>query len=330
MYSGDFSTMYTTIPHKDLREKIRDCLKEACAFWATSKRFPEHQIRFHITKHKNVYTASWCRARSRDGSNRYSDTQWTLSVEGLMELFSFLIDNTYVLNGAVLRQQLIGIPMGTNCSPVVSNLYLYAYESQFIDRLVNANKEDIAKGFHSFFQYIDDVLSLDNPDFTQYVTSNPSTGDNIGCMYPKELQLQSTILPNNTAHFLGMEVSPTKNNDGWQLNIFDKRTSFPFDVIRYPHMDSTIPINIPYGVFTGLLYRRYRICTHSDDFVHQSYLAAIQLQEKGCSKFRLQKLFRMFLSKQSSLRWKETIHRLCQKFATRLLRMRQFSTDRFD
>jgi hypothetical protein len=55
-----------------------------------------------------------------------------------------------------------------------------------------------------------------------------------------------------------------QNNDGWQLNICDKRTSFPFDVIRYPHMDSTIPINIPYGVFTGLLYRRYRICTHSD------------------------------------------------------------------
>jgi hypothetical protein len=94
---------------------------------------------------------------------------------GPQELFSFLIDNTYVLNGAVLRQQLIGIPMGTNCSPVVSNLYLYEYESQFIDRLVNTNKEDIAKGFHSFFRYIDDVLSLDNPDFTQYVTSNPST-----------------------------------------------------------------------------------------------------------------------------------------------------------
>jgi hypothetical protein len=188
--------------------------------------------------------------------------------------------------------------------------------------------EDIAKKFHSIIRYIDDVLSLDNPDLTKFVTPNSST-DGIGCIYPNELQLQSTILPNNTSHFLDMEVSPTNNNDGWQLNIFDKRTSFPFDVIRYPHMavlyQSTFlmvcwPVNsIDDTAFAFIPTTLY----------YQSYLVAIQLQEKGCSKFRWQKLFRMFLSQQSSLRWKETIHSLCQKFATHLLRMRQFSTDRF-
>ena len=44
------------------------------------------------------------------------------------------------------------------------------------------------------------------------------------------------------------------------MDVFDKRRSFPFEVIRYPHMESVIPSNIPYGVFVELLFTRYRIC----------------------------------------------------------------------
>ena len=35
------------------------------------------------------------------------------------------------------------------------------------------------------------------------------------------------------------------------LDVYDKRRGFGFTVVRYLHMDSVIPRNIPYGVFTA-------------------------------------------------------------------------------
>jgi hypothetical protein len=44
----------------------------------------------------------------------------------------FLIDNIYVVFGDQVFQQLAGIPMGTNCAPLLANLFLYSYEAEFV------------------------------------------------------------------------------------------------------------------------------------------------------------------------------------------------------
>jgi hypothetical protein len=47
----------------------------------------------------------------------------------MISMLEFLIDNIFVSFGGILFQQVVGIPMGTNCAPLLADLFLYSYES---------------------------------------------------------------------------------------------------------------------------------------------------------------------------------------------------------
>jgi hypothetical protein len=47
-------------------------------------------------------------------------------------MLGFLIDNILVLLGNHIFQQAVGIPMDTNCAPLLADLSLYSYEAEFI------------------------------------------------------------------------------------------------------------------------------------------------------------------------------------------------------
>ena len=47
-----------------------------------------------------------------------------------------LVDNIYVRFGGQLYQQLVGIPIGTNCAALLADLFLYSYENEFLDKLI--------------------------------------------------------------------------------------------------------------------------------------------------------------------------------------------------
>jgi hypothetical protein len=49
----------------------------------------------------------------------------------LVTIMEFLIDNLFVSFGGTLFQQVVGIPMGMNCVPLLADLFLYSYESGF-------------------------------------------------------------------------------------------------------------------------------------------------------------------------------------------------------
>ena len=50
-------------------------------------------------------------------------------------MLDFLIDNIFVLFGGRVFQQTIGIPMGTNCAPLLAELFLDAYGADFFQGL---------------------------------------------------------------------------------------------------------------------------------------------------------------------------------------------------
>ena len=54
----------------------------------------------------------------------------------LVEMFNFLIDNVYIQVGSAVYQQTIGISMGTDCAPLVTNLFLFSYEFEFMKSLI--------------------------------------------------------------------------------------------------------------------------------------------------------------------------------------------------
>ena len=97
-------------------------------------------------------------------------------------MLEFLIDNIFVMFGDIVFQQTIGIPMGTNCAPLLADLFLHSYEAEFLQDLVKSGSKAVAKKFNFTYRYIDDVLSLNNPQFSDYLE----------IIYPSELEIKET------------------------------------------------------------------------------------------------------------------------------------------
>ena len=51
----------------------------------------------------------------------------------VINMLNFLIEFVQFADQAF--QQSIGIPMGTNCAPLLADLFLYSYESEFMQNL---------------------------------------------------------------------------------------------------------------------------------------------------------------------------------------------------
>ena len=54
------------------------------------------------------------------------------SCENVCDALTFLLDNICIPFGTKLYRQVSGIPIGTNCAPLVADLFLFCYESDFI------------------------------------------------------------------------------------------------------------------------------------------------------------------------------------------------------
>ena len=50
----------------------------------------------------------------------------------IINMLELLIDNIFVIFGGRVFQQTVGIPTGTNCAPLLADLFLYSYEADFI------------------------------------------------------------------------------------------------------------------------------------------------------------------------------------------------------
>ena len=95
------------------------------------------------------------------------------------EALDYLLDNIFIRFGTKVYRQTIGIPMGTNCAPLVADLFLLCYERDFMKSLSWESQADITEAFNSTSRYLDDLLSIDNSYFEHMADR----------IYPAELQL---------------------------------------------------------------------------------------------------------------------------------------------
>ena len=59
--------------------------------------------------------------------------------------------------------------VGTNCAPVFADLFFYSYEADVIQGLLKKTENKLSRSFNFTFHYIDDVLSLNNFMFGDFV-----------------------------------------------------------------------------------------------------------------------------------------------------------------
>ena len=61
----------------------------------------------------------------------------------MCEALPFLLDNNYIRFGSKLNLQIAGIPMGTNCTPLAADLFLFCYERDVILSLSDDNESEV-------------------------------------------------------------------------------------------------------------------------------------------------------------------------------------------
>ena len=133
--------------------------------------------------------------------------------------------------------------MGTNCVPLVADLFLYCHERDFMDSLNHGNQADVFEAFNSTFWYLDELLNIDNPYFEGMVKQ----------IYPPELLLNKANNTDTKARFLDLHLSIA--NGFVSSTIYDKRDDFDFDIVNFPFLDGDVPRRASYGVYISQLIR---------------------------------------------------------------------------
>ena len=87
----------------------------------------------------------------------------------MIKMLEFLIDNIFVMLGGRVFQQTVSIPMGINCAPLLFDLFLYSHDADFIQGLLKKSVKNLARSFNFTFRYIDDVYSLNNGKFGDFI-----------------------------------------------------------------------------------------------------------------------------------------------------------------
>ena len=63
--------------------------------------------------------------------------------------------------GTKLYRQVVGIPMGTNCAPLIADLFLFCYERDFMMSLSDNKQADVIVAFNTTSRYLDDILNIE-------------------------------------------------------------------------------------------------------------------------------------------------------------------------
>ena len=85
-------------------------------------------------------------------------------------MIEFLIDNIFVQFGGRLFRQVIGIPMGTNCAPLLADhLFLYLYENELLDNMIRSGRRRLARSFNLCYRHNDDLIVFHNKKFLDYL-----------------------------------------------------------------------------------------------------------------------------------------------------------------
>ena len=260
----DFSTLYTTIPHKQLKERI-------CALIKFCMNTASRQY-INIGPFKAFFSQI-----PYDGKNYVS---WTC--KQFCRMFCFLVDNIFIKFGQEVFRQSIGIPMRTDCAPVVADLFLFSYEYNFLETLTKQKKLHLARKFNLVFRYIDDLIFFDIDDFGKYAKE----------IYPPELELKETTESKTTASYLDLFI--TISNGVLQFKLYDKRDDFNFGIVNYPFTDSNIPMKPAYGVYVSQLVRYSLACSSYTDFLSRHRTLVTKLVHQGYTTELLRRHFIRF------------------------------------
>ena len=235
----DFTTLYTNIQHDGIKKELKWVIDTAFTF-AKAGGVPYLRV--------------------TNSNESFSDKRGggTLIRKGeLITMVNFLFDNLFVAVGDKVFRQVIGIPMGTDCAPYLANLYLFALEYKFLDRLFTSKKlldRLTLNRFKHCYRYIDDLITVNNDKIGAFDFSK---------IYPKELVLKQTNKSAFATEFLDLGIKINKGQ--FFLSIYDKTDDFQFKVRKFPDLDSNVHFSRTHDLVHEVL-GRFSVCSHKEQF----------------------------------------------------------------
>ena len=176
------------------------------------------------------------------------------SCQNVCDALTFLLDNIFIRFGTKLYRQVVGIPMGTNCAPLVADLFLFCYERDFMMSPSDDKQTDVIDAFNTASRYLDDILNINNVYFDNMISQ----------IYPSELQLNKANTSDTEATFLDLHLSIS--NDIVSTKIYDKPDNFDFGIVNFPFLDGGVSRFTSYGVYISQLIRFARASSYVTDF----------------------------------------------------------------
>ena len=101
---------------------------------------------------------------------------------------------TFLLENILIWRQVVGIHMGTNCAPLVADLFLFCYKGDFMMSLYDDKQADIIDAFNTTSRYLADILNINKVYFDNMISQ----------IYPSELHLNKAYTSDTGATFLNL------------------------------------------------------------------------------------------------------------------------------
>ena len=167
--------------------------------------------------------------------------------------------------------------MGTNCAPLVADLFLFCYERDFMKSLSDDKQADVIDAFNTTSR-----LNINNVYFDNMVSQ----------IYPSELQLNKANTSDTEAAFLDLHLSIS--DDIVSTKIYDKRDDFDIEIVNFLFLDGDVPRSTSYGVYMSQLIRFARASSNVADFNTRNKLLTQKLLKQGYRYHKLSKTFSKF------------------------------------
>ena len=139
----------------------------------------------------------------------------------------------------------------------------------------------LAISFNFSFRYIDDVLSLNNSKFDDYVER----------IYHFELEIKDTTDTVKYVSYLDLHLE-IDNEGRLKTKLYDKRDDFSFQIVNFPFLCSNIPTAPAYGVYISQLIWYIRACISYLDLLDRRLLFTRRLSNQEFQMVKLKSSLR--------------------------------------
>jgi hypothetical protein len=165
-------------------------------------------------------------------------------------MLEFLIDNIYVVAGGQVFQQSVGISIGTNCTPLLADLFfVFKWGGIHLKAYMRFRRKTISCcGLYFHISTMFYLLTTFNPTHIcmsiQYIAMSwkSKTPQSVPHLFCIQIHYWNWILICK-----------------WTTQLYDKQGDFNFSIVNYPYLCSNILTSPAYGIYISVCKSLFNI-----------------------------------------------------------------------